>query len=166
MKRSLTSQEAYKFIANHPFIFFIHERQTDLTLFIGRYMKSTALAVHHTELWLCICFEFDTIKRLMWIVFAACSSLQASYMLSHIFLSVSDTSKPLQVAFYVNFKLWHHFLSKCWEAGDAATMNMGCSAVCKFTSWQWCLGNLLQTRVLFITARAWKWTLGRCYTCR
>uniref|UniRef100_A0A1V1FTD1 Putative serine protease inhibitor 1 isoform B n=1 Tax=Reticulitermes speratus TaxID=60591 RepID=A0A1V1FTD1_9NEOP len=50
LKRSLMSQETYKFIANHPFIFFIHERRTDLTLFIGRYMKPTAVVVHHSEL--------------------------------------------------------------------------------------------------------------------
>ena len=61
LKRSLMSQETYKFIANHPFILVIHERQTHLTLFIGRYTKPTAVVVHHTELWLCICFEFVSI---------------------------------------------------------------------------------------------------------
>lgn len=61
LKRSLMSRETYRFIANHPFIFVIHERRTDLTLFIGRCMKPTAVVVHHTELWSCICFEFVSI---------------------------------------------------------------------------------------------------------
>jgi hypothetical protein len=61
LKRSLISQETYKFVANHPFIFFIHERRTDLTLFIGRYMNPTAVVVRHSELWLCICFELVSI---------------------------------------------------------------------------------------------------------
>lgn len=61
LKRSLMLQETYKFIANHPFIFVIHERRTDLTLFIGRCMKPTAVVVHHTELWWCICLEFVSI---------------------------------------------------------------------------------------------------------
>jgi hypothetical protein len=56
LRRSLVSQETYKFIANHPFVFVIHERRTDLMLFIGRCMKPTAVVMHHTELWLCICF--------------------------------------------------------------------------------------------------------------
>jgi len=61
LKRSLMSQETYRFTANHPFVFVIHERRTDLMLFIGRCMKPTAVVVHHTELWLCICFEFVSI---------------------------------------------------------------------------------------------------------
>jgi len=50
LKRSLMAQETYRFIANHPFIFVIHERRTGLTLFIGRCMTPTAVFVHHTEL--------------------------------------------------------------------------------------------------------------------
>jgi serine protease inhibitor len=50
MKRSLLSRETYEFIANHPFIFFIHRKETDLTLFVGRFVKPAGGSVHHEEL--------------------------------------------------------------------------------------------------------------------
>jgi serine protease inhibitor len=50
LKRCFELQETYRFIANHPFIFVIHEKRTDLTLFVGRFTKPTTVSVHHTEL--------------------------------------------------------------------------------------------------------------------
>jgi len=50
MKRSLLSTETHKFIANHPFVFFICENETDLTLFVGRFVKPTGEFVHREEL--------------------------------------------------------------------------------------------------------------------
>jgi serine protease inhibitor len=50
MKRSLMSREILEFIANHPFIFFIHKKEADLTLFVGRFVKPRVAVVHHEEL--------------------------------------------------------------------------------------------------------------------
>jgi hypothetical protein len=49
-KRSLRSTEIHEFIANHPFVFFVRERRTDLTLFVGRVVKPLDVGVHHDEL--------------------------------------------------------------------------------------------------------------------
>ena len=147
LRRSLVSQETYKFIANHPFIFVIHERRTDLTLFIGRCMKPTAVAVHHTELWLCICFEFVSILgRGGSCLQHKCRFLQAINVLSCVFISSSDNSKRMQVAVSVSGKLWQNFKKIKWQlwvekAGGVAVLKVGCSIICKFTFWGCCLGN-------------------------
>jgi hypothetical protein len=49
-KRSLGSTEVHEFIANHPFVFFVRERRTDLMLFVGRVVKPSGVGVHHDEL--------------------------------------------------------------------------------------------------------------------
>jgi serine protease inhibitor len=50
LKRSLGSTEIHEFIANHPFVFFILDRQTDLMLFVARVVSPSGVGEHHDEL--------------------------------------------------------------------------------------------------------------------